>query len=386
MHVQLHADLLEREEFQHASDVLRKCVHCGFCNTTCPTYNLLGNELDGPRGRIYLVKEMFESNAVSETAVKHLDRCLTCRNCETTCPAGVEFGDLIETGREFIRAEARRGSMLERLLLALFSRKTTFEIIYLVARLFRFLLPSHVRVALGQSIPRKDVSVSDDADIVLMQGCVQDVLTPDVVAKVQQLLTSKGASCTIVPGERCCGGLHLHRGFTAVAKRFMQRNIEGISTLGAKHIVSSASGCGVTLKDYGRILNTSEAREFSSRVIDVVELLETFKFQKNPAITKVAFHSPCTLQHGQKINGRVEALLSSTGYELTPISRGNECCGSAGTYSIFQPRLATDLKRKKVGYLQEFKPDIIATANVGCQLHLQTEADIPVVHWVELLN
>lgn len=392
MQTDLPEEFLATPDGERANAILRSCVHCGFCNATCPTYQVLGNELDGPRGRIYLIKGMLETATPNATVTTHLDRCLTCRACETTCPSGVQYGELLEIGRGFLERRRRRG---------LFARIVRWWLTAVVpapeklrrwlwaALPLRRLAPPHLRAVLRR--PRPATPSTSAGDMLLLQGCVQRVLTPEVNAHLKDLLAARGIAARTDPNEGCCGGLSLHLGNSELARSDMQRNLDGMEWLSAERIVSSATGCGVTLKEYDLTLATvpdyaAAARRFAAKVCDVSELLDGFEFVKRDDLDRVAWHAPCTLQHGQKIAGRVEDILTRTGYELVPVRDAHLCCGSAGSYSMLQPGIARELKQRKTAALMEHRPDVIATANIGCQMHLGDGSDVPVVHWVQLLR
>ncbi len=386
MRVDLARDLLATEEGQRAEEILRRCVHCGFCNATCPTYNLLGDELEGPRGRIYLIKGLLESNKVNENARKRLDHCLTCRNCETTCPSGVEYGELLEIGRGFLHLRAPSTSWLERLLLQVVPYYRRLRFLVRLGRLARWFIGDPLKRML-QPIRRNRLDANDpDAKVTLLQGCAQRAMTPEVNQRLVDLLRERGVAVQVRYNESCCGGLHLHLGHHEKAKRMMLSYVESLFDKETEVYLSSASGCGVTVKDYSRYLDSYEARTLAERTQDVSEYLQQFTFKKHPNIQRVALHIPCTLQHGQRLHGLIEKILKRTGYELVPIRDSHLCCGSAGSYSILQPELSSQLLDRKVACLLEHAPDVIATANVGCQIHLASGMRERVVHWVNLLH
>lgn len=383
-----------------ADRILRNCVHCGFCTATCPTYQLLGDELDGPRGRIYLIKQALEGHAVTEKTQMHLDRCLTCRACETTCPSGVEYGRLVDIGRAVVDRSVSRPP-LERLirfgLRKIIANPKLFRSLLTGARLASPLLPQTLR----QKIPKKQTPLSvptatHSRFVVLLDGCAQSVATPNTNAAAARILDKLGVEAVAAPQAGCCGALSHHLNAATEAQNQMRRNIDAWWPLlekGAEAIVMTASGCGVVVKEYGHLLAhdtayRDKAARISSATVDVSEYLSKQKLpSRSPPSTsiKAAFHSPCTLQHGQQISGLVEALLTNAGYSLVPVSDPHLCCGSAGTYSVLQPTLSQQLLTNKVSALQAGSPDVIATANVGCQLHLATGAGVPVRHWLELL-
>ena len=378
---------LATEDGERANEIIRRCVHCGFCNANCPTYRLLGDELDGPRGRIYLIKEMLEANEASQTATTHLDRCLTCRACETTCPSGVEYGELAEIGRRFIANEKpSRLSLLRRALLLIVPRPMVFRWTAWLGWCVRFFLPKRMRQLLHRRPGGSAIRSSPDADIVLLQGCVQRVMTPEVVQHLAKIISARGGAVRTLDRERCCGGLHLHAGLKTEALTMITDNVAQVAAANPSVVISSASGCGVTWKEYDQIAATDTASTASSKTMDVAEYLKQFDFNAAPGPRRVAFQSPCTLQHGQRITNAVEEILSRAGHTLVPVRDSNQCCGSAGSYSILQPEISESLRQKKLKALTEHQPDVIATANVGCQLHLESETSIPVVHWVQLLE
>ena len=402
MQTDLPAGFTDNPSGARAESILRSCVHCGFCNATCPTYQLLGDELDGPRGRIYLIKDMLETGEVTPVVVQHLDRCLTCRACETTCPSGVAYGELLEIGRAYMEPEAARGLLARwqrRWLKAVVPYPRRFRRWVRLGRLFRWLLPRRLAAqlpALGQRSPQQNLARKRPARrVVLLEGCVQRVSTPGVNDALRTLLGRRDVAVVSVAEEACCGSLALHLGDTAAAEASMRRNLDALAphleTAGA--VISTASGCGVTLKDYGRLLASDPlyapfARLLGDKLMDVSEYLHALGpgLKRARDFRRVAWHAPCTLAHGQKLNGLVESLLVGAGYELVPVPDAHLCCGSAGTYSLLQPQLAEQLKQNKLAALTAGGPDVIATANVGCQTHMSTDAPVPVVHWVELLR
>ena len=418
MQTRLPDDLLATAKGRRADEILRSCVHCGMCNAVCPTYQLLGDELDGPRGRIYLIKELLEGakadRAAVSTARTHLDRCLTCRGCEVACPSGVQYGELLEIGREAVEEQGRRmpwDALTRRWLGKVVPRPEIFARWALLGRRFRWLLPE----LLGRMVP----GVQDAGDVgvltpaaesgpvrraLVLRGCVQRVATPAANAAAGRLLHANGIEAVWAEAEHCCGGLNLHLGQTGAALETMRRGIDALRPLldQVDVIVSTASGCGVTVKDYGRLLAeddayAADAARIAAMTRDLAEVAESFTALAPPdALTaagtdngnpgkKVAWHAPCTLRHGQRVSGIVEALLTRAGYELVEVADAHICCGSAGTYSLLQSQLAGQLRENKLANLMAGGPDIIATANVGCQTHLASAAGVGVVHWAELL-
>ena len=387
MQTQVAASILATERGRRADEILRSCVHCGFCNATCPTYQVRGDELDGPRGRIYLIKGMLENGQANATAREHLDLCLTCRACETTCPSGVRYGELAEIGRDLLEEQLPNRRWLQRLLLRVVPKPRLLAPLTALGRLVRALLPRAQRRLLQR--PPKLRPLPTTGRVLLWQGCAQRVVTPEVNAHLADILEARGLEPFVSPAEGCCGGLALHLGRTQDALKAMASNVHALSNA-ADTVVSTASGCGVTLKDYGRLLDTPDAHAFAAKTKDVAELLSAFEFRKRPVagrtLDRIAWHPPCTLQHGQKLVGVVERILQATGYELVPVADSHLCCGSAGTYSLLQPTMANELKRRKARELQRRHPQAVTTANIGCQTHLADAVDVPLVHWLELIE
>ena len=386
-----------------AESILRACVHCGFCTATCPTYQLLGNELDSPRGRIYLIKEMLEGAAVTDKTMLHLDRCLTCRSCETTCPSGVQYGRLVDIGRAIAEEKTRRGitQKVQRGLLRLvLPRPLIFNSALALGRLLRPLLPG----GLAKKIPvaqhtKARPTARHARSMLVLEGCVQPGLAPATNVAAARVLDKLGISLLSAKQAGCCGAVSYHLNAHEDGLGYMRRNIDAwwpYVEQGAEAVVMTASGCGAMVKEYGHLLRNDpvyavKAARISGLTRDLSEILAAEKDSLLrvlvPAVRgKVAFHSPCTLQHGQKITGVIEALLTQAGYELTQVADKHLCCGSAGTYSILQKELSQQLLRNKLDALQNGKPAQIASANIGCQTHLQSGTDLPVRHWIELLD
>ena len=408
MRTQLAASVLATDNGRRANDILRACVHCGFCNATCPTYQVRGDERDGPRGRIYLIKDMLECGETNAVAQTHLDRCLTCRACETTCPSGVPYGELAEIAREMLEADPpprETPGMRDRavrLLLRVVPNSRWFGLLAFLGRAARWLLPRRHRRALLPSGSRRNAAAPTNGrrlakapaptgrPVLLWQGCAQRSITPEVNAHLAGLLRERGFAPFAAPEERCCGGLALHYGSAAQAKAAMRHNVERIGALDAEFIISTASGCGVTLKDYGGQLRDPRAQAFADKVRDASEVLTGLTFHKRPIggreLRRIAWHPPCTLQHGQRLTGAVERILAATGYQLAPVADAHLCCGSAGAYSLLQPALARELAQRKARALMRDDPDAVVTANIGCQMHLAATLDAPVLHWLELLD
>lgn len=386
---------------RRAEDILRSCVHCGFCNATCPTYQVVGDELDGPRGRIYLMKEMLETQTVDPVAGHHLDRCLTCRACETTCPSGVEYGELLEVARDFQTRHSDRG-LFERLIRGWLMRVVPYPQRFRnwarVGRAFAWLLPAKLRDQLPPAAQRQPVVTNPEtpsATVLVLQGCVQKVATPQVNTALHNLLSRNNIAVVYAEQETCCGGLPLHLGEDAAARELVRANLTALRphVHQVTAIVSTASGCGVTLKDYERYLDADDqlavtARHVVRKTCDVSELLVSLdlSFDKLDDVDRVAVHLPCTLQHGQQLGEGVKKLLAQAGYELLPVKDSHLCCGSAGTYALLHSAMADELRTRKLSELQREKPDVIVSANVGCQMHLGAQADVPVRHWLELLR
>jgi glycolate oxidase iron-sulfur subunit len=364
---------------------------------------LLGDELDGPRGRIYLIKELLETDdhRQAKVAQTHLDRCLTCRACETTCPSGVQYGELLEIGRSVLRSRTRRSlydAFVRGWLARVLPDPRRFARWAALGRRFKWLLPKH----LASQLPRAQRFVRSGAasttpgthtrKVLLLNGCVQRLATPGVNAAVARLCDANAIEAITADGEGCCGALNLHLGRDEEALDAMRRNLDALKPMlrEVEFVVSTASGCGVTLKDYGRLLAEDTeygvlAAEVAEKTVDVAELVDDFNVARQRDFQRVAWHAPCTLQHGQQITGRVEKILERAGYELVEVADGHLCCGSAGVYSVLQTDLAEALKSDKLAKLTASDPDVIVTANVGCQNHLQADAEIPVLHWTQLL-
>lgn len=383
---------------EEAESILRTCVHCGFCNATCPTYQLLGDELDGPRGRIYLIKQVLEGNPVTAKTQQHLDRCLSCRNCETTCPSGVDYHNLLDIGRAVVDAAVERPlgqRLLREGLRAVVPNPGVFKGLVSGGRVFRPWLPDTLRGKLPRHVPAaKPRPVTRHVRQVLMlEGCVQPSLSPNTNAAAARVLDRLGISVTPVAEAGCCGAVDYHLDAQAVGLDRARRNIDAwwpnIEN-GAEAIVQTASGCGAFIKDYGHLLGSDpiyaeKAKKVSALAKDLVEVLREEPLEKLSIHSdqRLAFHCPCTLQHAQKLGGAVEALLTKLGFNLTPVPDSHLCCGSAGTYSITQPELSRQLRDNKLNALESGRPDVIVTANIGCQTHLDGAGRTPVRHWIE---
>ena len=391
-------------EGQEAESILRACVHCGFCTATCPTYQLLGDELDGPRGRIYLMKQVLEGAAVTKTTQLHLDRCLTCRSCETTCPSGVRYGRLLDIGRSIVEREVGRtpGEKTTRwgLRRALLS-KTLFSSAVGLGRAFRGVLPREVSAKLPHAMAAGEWPPPRHArKMVVLDACVQPALAPNIDAATARVLDRVGISLVRVSASGCCGALPYHMDAADEARALIRRNIDAWwphVQRGAEAVIVTASGCGVMVKDYGYVLQhdpafAAKAEKIASIARDPVEVIAAEwpriapKIAMDHGAQRVAFHPPCTLQHGMKLPGAVEEILSAIGLELTPVANKHLCCGSSGTYSILQPEIANRLKASKLAALEAGSPQVIATANIGCMTHLASGTRLPVRHWIEILD
>ncbi|WP_282370886.1 glycolate oxidase subunit GlcF [Pseudomonas sp. PS02290] len=394
-----HARSLPRGE--EAESILRSCVHCGFCNATCPTYQLLGDELDGPRGRIYLIKQVLEGKEVTEKTQLHLDRCLSCRNCETTCPSGVDYHNLLDIGREVVDAAVPRPlgqRLLRDSLRAVVPNAGLFKSLTQLGKSFRPLLPVALRTKLPGNIrPAKARPTRQHArQMLILEGCVQPGLSPNTNAATARVLDRLGISVTSIAQAGCCGAVDYHLNAQEQGLQRARRNIDAwwpSIQAGAEAIVQTASGCGAFVKDYGHLLRNDpayaqKAAAISERTRDLVEVLRAEPLEQLGGCTRqtLAFHCPCTLQHAQKLGGAVESVLTRLGFNLTPVPDSHLCCGSAGTYSITQPVLAKQLRDNKMNALESGNPDVIATANIGCQTHLASANRTPVKHWIELIE
>jgi glycolate oxidase iron-sulfur subunit len=399
-------------EYAHSTDgqaaeaIVRNCVHCGFCTATCPTYQLLGDELDGPRGRIYLIKQVLEGAEPTRKTQQHLDRCLTCRNCESTCPSGVEYGHLIDIGRKLVDAKVQRPAGEEALRWALKEglNSPLFAPAMKLGQAVRSFLPEVLQAKVPQARSAGAWPTRSHARKVLMlAGCVQPAMSPNINSATARVLDACGIQTVVEPLAGCCGGVKFHMNDQDAAIVQMKNNIDAWwphVAQGAEAIVMNASGCGVTVKDYGHILRhdaayAERARRISELTKDLSELLpdllptlkERIAPQKAQAQGLMAFHPPCTLQHGQKLKGGVETHLNALGFQLQVANNeAHLCCGSAGTYSVLQPVLATQLRDRKLSNLQDLQPQAILSANIGCITHLQSGTQVPVRHWVEMVD
>ncbi|GFM81680.1 glycolate oxidase iron-sulfur subunit [Pseudomonas cichorii] len=394
-----HARQLPRAE--EAESILRSCVHCGFCNATCPTYQLLGDELDGPRGRIYLIKQVLEGNEVTEKTQLHLDRCLSCRNCETTCPSGVDYHNLLDIGRAVVDAAVPRPlgqRLLRDSLRHVVPHAGLFKSLTQLGNTFRPLLPDSLKTKLPASIYPAGARPAQrhERQVLLLEGCVQPGLSPNTNAATARVLDRLGISVQPISEAGCCGAVDYHLNAQDAGLDRARRNIDAwwpAIESGAEAIVQTASGCGAFVKDYGHLLRhdpeyASKAAQVSALSKDLVEVLRDEPLQALgiKSDLRLAFHCPCTLQHAQKLGGEVERVLTRLGFNLTTVPDGHLCCGSAGTYSITQPELSRQLRDNRMNALESGKPNVIATANIGCQTHLSGANRTPVRHWIELID
>jgi glycolate oxidase iron-sulfur subunit len=395
-------------EYKHSADgqaaeaILRKCVHCGFCTATCPTYQLLGDELDGPRGRIYLMKQVLEGETPTRKTQLHLDRCLTCRNCESTCPSGVRYGQLVDIGRKLVDAKVARpaGERFVRWALKEGLTSPLFAPAMKMGQLVRGLLPETLKNKVPAPQNAGAWPTRQHARKVLMlAGCVQPAMMPNINSATARVLDACGIQTVVAAKAGCCGAVKFHLNDQDGGKAEMRANIDAWwphVEAGAEAIVMNASGCGVTVKDYGHLLHddpayATKAQRISELTKDLSELLpeitDKLRGKVSAQAAQATFHPPCTLQHGQQLRGGVEKYLGELGFKVNlPCNESHLCCGSAGTYSVLNPKLSYQLRDRKLGVLNEMKPDVIISANIGCITHLQSGTGTPVRHWVELLD
>jgi glycolate oxidase iron-sulfur subunit len=390
-------------EGREAEAILRKCVHCGFCTATCPTYQLLGDELDGPRGRIYLIKQVLEGQAPTRSTQLHLDRCLTCRNCESTCPSGVQYGNLVDIGRKIVDERVPRpaAESATRWLLKEALPSPLFGPAMKLGQAVRGLLPETLRAKVPEKQDAGAWPMRTHARKVLMlAGCVQPSMAPNINSATARVLDAAGIQTLVAPQAGCCGAVKFHLNDQDGGKAQMRANIDAwwpqVERNEVEAIVMNASGCGVTVREYGHILQhdpayAAKAARIGALTRDLSELLPELvpilKDRVNAPAGVVAYHPPCTLQHGQKLRGGVEAHLRALGFDVQVArNEAHLCCGSAGTYSVLQPELAYPLRDRKLEHLNQLQPTTIASANIGCITHLQSGSGVPVRHWVELLD
>lgn len=403
MQTQLAPEFQGTADGREAEAILRKCVHCGFCTATCPTYQLLGDELDGPRGRIYLMKQVLEGQPPTRATQLHLDRCLTCRNCETTCPSGVQYGHLVDIGRRIVDEKVPRPPMesATRWLLKEGLTSPLFAPAMKLGQSVRGLLPETLRAKVP---PRQNAGAwptrTHARKVLMLAGCVQPSMMPNINSATARVLDAAGIQTVIAPEAGCCGAVKFHLNDHEGGKAHMRANIDAwwphAERDDVEAIVMNASGCGVTVRDYGHLFKDDpayalKARRISALTRDLSELLPDLVPMLKPHVKApagvVAYHPPCTLQHGQKLRGGVEVNLRALGFDMQVAKNESHlCCGSAGTYSVLQPELAYPLRDRKLGHLNQLQPTTIVSANIGCITHLQSGSETPVRHWVELLD
>jgi glycolate oxidase iron-sulfur subunit len=405
MQTHLSAEFSATTDGKEAAAILRKCVHCGFCNATCPTYQLLGDELDGPRGRIYLIKQMLEGAAVTRSTQQHLDRCLTCLNCQTTCPSGVEYGHLVDIGRKLVEQRVARPP-LERAARWLLREGLTSSWFAPALRVGQALRPLLPRV-LKNKVPARTSGITDAVrsmhlrKVLILQGCVQPAMLPNIDRATERVLDAAGIQAVYASGTGCCGALRTHLNDSQGGLQDMRRNIDAwtpqLASGEIEAIISSASACALAIKDYGHALAhdpayADRARRISALARDLCELLPlmvpALKDRLSPTFkSRAAFHEPCTLQHGQRLRGVVEIQLRALGFDVSAAcDESHLCCGSAGAYSILQPQIATQLRDRKLLNLAKLEPQFILSANIGCIQHLQSGTSLKVLHWIEMLD
>jgi glycolate oxidase iron-sulfur subunit len=398
------ADFIKNmREGEEAESILRKCVHCGFCTATCPTYPLLGDELDGPRGRIYLMKQVLEGKEVTAKTQSHLDRCLTCHNCESTCPSGVQYGRLVDIGRKIVEDRVPRSlpqRIVRTVLKETLPRKWLFTPAMKAGQMVRPMLPR----ALKNLVPAKQnagvwPTRKHARKMVLLDGCVQPAMAPNINAATARVLDALGVQLMVAAKAGCCSAIRYHLNDQAGGLNDMRRNIDAwwpYVEAGAEAIVATASGCGATLKEYGYWLAhdpayAAKAKRISELSRDLSEILPEFETQLHDKLRgrikqRVTFHPPCSLQHAQQIRGKVEGVLRAVGVDVQLCADSHLCCGSAGTYSVLQPKLAYQLRDNKLAHLAATKAGMIVSANIGCIAHLQSGTETPVRHWIELID
>ncbi|MEI8303712.1 MAG: glycolate oxidase subunit GlcF [Burkholderiales bacterium] len=400
--------LKDRPEGREAQSILRSCVHCGFCTATCPTYQILGDELDGPRGRIYLIKQVVEGKRATDATREHLDRCLTCRNCESTCPSGVRYGHLVDIGRGLVEAQAPRPlgqRLLRGALREGMTRRWLFDPAMRAGQALRPLLPASLRAKVpARREPGPLPTRGHARQVLLLDGCVQPAMMPRIDAATIRVLDAIGVQARYAPGSGCCGAIrhHLndHEGALADARRNIDAWFPLIDGGEVEALLINASGCGAMVRDYPHLLRDDpvyapRAHRVAQACLDLAQWLPReftaaadrlgALVRRKPA-QRVVFHPPCTLQHGQQVRGEVERFLAALGVEVQAVADAHLCCGSAGTYSVLQPVLATQLRERKLAALQAGAPEMVLSANIGCIGHLQSGTDTPVRHWIEWLD
>ena len=416
MQTNFDAALLRDPQMAASEKIVRTCVHCGFCTATCPTYLLGGDELDSPRGRIYLIKDMLENGKpATEEVAKHVDRCLSCLSCMNTCPSGVNYMHLVDHAREYIERTYRRpflDRLVRRVLGVVLPNPTLFRAALIAVRPFRRIAPLLARLPAGErlaamvslapsQLPTRNAAhsqapVDATARVVIMRGCAQSVLDPGINEATDRLLTRHGVAVVQVAGEGCCGALNHHLGQAADSHKAARANIDAwireADDKGLDAIIITTSGCGTTVKDYGYIFRedpayAEKAARVSAMTQDISEYLLRLELRPVRATGQVvAYHSACSLQHGQQVKEQPKRLLRAMGFVVKDVPEGHICCGSAGTYNILQPRIATQLRDRKIQNIERTKPQIIAAGNIGCLTQIAAAANVPVVHTVKLLD
>ena len=408
---------LKSKNNKSTEEIVRKCVHCGMCNSTCPTYQILGDELDGPRGRIYLIKDMLENNKpANEKIAKHLDRCLSCYACMTTCPSGVNYMHLIDHGRAHLEKTYKR-PILERLFRNILSltlpNPKIFKILSILVNIVRplkFLFPEFIKNSMKlmpAKFPKKTLKTQkiysvektkSIARVALLTGCVQRVISPEINESTIRLLNRHNVEVVVMPEINCCGSLDHHLGKEKAAHELFKKNInlwyDEYLENGLTAIISNTSGCGTTLKDYGFIFRGDKemkikAKKISELTKDITEFLDKnikLNFKQNEKVYKIAYHSACSMQHGQKVHQQPIDLLKRTGNQVLNIPEGHVCCGSAGTYNILQQKIAKELLKNKIENINKIQPDFISTGNIGCMTQIASGTEIPIVHTVEVID
>ena len=419
MQTNFSEDQLKNKDNKSTEKIIRKCVHCGMCNATCPTFNLLGDELDGPRGRIYLIKDMIENKRTpTKKVVSHIDKCLSCYSCMTTCPSGVNYMHLIDHGRNYVEQKYKRPfieKQFRNFLSNTLPKPKIFKFLILFAKLgqiFKFLLPKNLKSMLDvapKKIYKKTLKTQrvykaerkkPTARVALLIGCVQRVVSPQINESTIRVLTRHGVEVITMPEIECCGSLNHHLGKEELARETFKKNInmwyDEYLKNGLDAIISNTSGCGTTLKDYGFIFRDDKELKKKSKKIseltkDITEFLDQnlkLSFKKDKGLKKynIAYHSACSMQHGQKVHNQPIDLLEKTGNKVSNIPDGHICCGSAGTYNILQSDIAKKLLNQKIENINKIKPDFISTGNIGCIMQISNGTNIPILHTVELVD
>ena len=384
-----------------ATEIIRSCVHCGMCNASCPTYQLTGDELEGPRGRIYLIKGILETGETSDVARTHLDQCLVCRSCEASCPSGVKYGELLELTKPHIESSnpsPLRLRIKRYLIVQIVPSKVLFSMFFALGRLLKPLLSSNLKTLIPERVSLRALRrVAHKRKVLLLSTCAQSVVRPSIDTAAIKIFDRLGITLIPVAGAGCCGALALHCGYEEKAIVQAKANIDAwwpYIKLGAESIIATSSGCGLQLKGYERLLKefpdySAKSKHLAGLIKDPIELIDDKKLSaviKDSDRCSVVFQSPCSLQHGLKISGRVEAVLESLGWSLTKVKDPHLCCGSAGSYSILYPETSATLREEKLNALCQGSPELIITANIGCQLHLAAKSAVPVIHWLELIE